>query len=189
MSSVQRRSLVRDLFVSAALRFRTLRRSLRVPDLLLDEDEGAGHGRPRGPDERVRELAAGHGHLFDATREILQHSHGLASGEWSQAMSLSSSFCKGLHDDREGLGESLAIRLGHGEAHARRTSGSHSFFVRRAASAARCASTLTPRTFVSIFRRLCITMPYGPCSDLGPSDGARIAPIRIPARPGPLLKE
>src|SRR5206468_9337845 len=55
MSSVQRRSLVRDLFVSAALRFRTLRRSLRVPDLLLDEDEGAGHGRPRGPDERSEE--------------------------------------------------------------------------------------------------------------------------------------
>src|SRR5438034_11059818 len=117
MSSVQRRSLVRDLFVSAALRFRTLRRSLRVPNLLLDEDEGAGHGRPCGPDERLRELAAGHGHLFDAAREILQESHGLASAEGSQAMSLSRSFPEGVHDDRERVGGSLAIRFGHAEGY------------------------------------------------------------------------
>src|SRR5205807_9954605 len=102
-----------NFLLASFLRLWTLGRPWSVPDLLLDEDEGPGDGRPRGPDERVRELAAGHGHLFDAAREILQQSHGLASGEWSEAMSLSRSFPEGLHDDRERLGESLAVRLGH----------------------------------------------------------------------------
>src|SRR5690349_7773023 len=78
-------------------------------------------------------------------------------------------------------------------SHVRRTFGSHSFLARTAARAARCARTLTPRTFVSNFRSALITGPPPLGSDVAwrrpPPEAARIAPTRIPARPGPLLNE
>src|SRR4030067_434123 len=60
-------------------------------------------------------------------------------------------------------------------SHTRRSSGSQSPFTRRAARAARWASTLTPSTFVS-----------NPRSLWAVSGGPRMAPTRIPARAGPL---
>src|SRR5206468_6343917 len=53
-----------------------LRGLLRVPDLALHEHQGPGDRCPRRPHKRVRELATGRGHFFDAARELLQKAHG-----------------------------------------------------------------------------------------------------------------